>query len=36
VDGFWVALLFSILLSITNSFIESIAGRMEEKEKDRY
>jgi putative membrane protein len=36
VDGFWVALLFSILLSITNSVIESLAGRMEEKERDNY
>jgi putative membrane protein len=36
VDGFWVDLLFSILLSITNSVIESLAGRMEEKERDNY
>ena len=32
VDGFGVAILFSILISITNSFLERISKRLEEKE----
>lgn len=36
VDGFWVAFLFSILISITNSIIERISKRLEERQNKTY
>ena len=36
VDGFWVAFLFSILISITNSILERISKRLEERQNNTY
>ncbi len=36
VDGFWIAFLFSILISITNSVLERISKRLEERQNNTY
>ncbi|MFM7016530.1 MAG: phage holin family protein [Bacteroidota bacterium] len=36
VDGFWVAFLFSILISITNSILERISQRLENRHNRSY